>query len=166
MPTVLVIPDMAHCAELQRAAKSNEEPAPQPTESSSALGQRPDIPPPPAGPEVSIPEADSTDETRRQPPQIPQQPPIPEQPSAPTITVPAQGQPFPPEPTGDKVIFEADHFSSDEVLERVCKVLHSFASSASYRCWYVGFAFFGDELFDDWVCQENFHRRHQLSIGL
>ncbi len=108
VPPVVVTPGVAHCAELQRVVKSNEEPASQPTESSSDLGQRPDIPSPPAQPEVSIPEADSPDETLRQPPQIP------EEPSPPTTEPPAaeagEGQPFPPEPTDDKVIFEADDF--------------------------------------------------------
>jgi len=108
VPTVVVTPGVAHCAQLQRAVKSNEEPAPQPTQSSSDLGQRPDIPEPPAQPEVSIHEADSTDETLRKPPQIP------EQPSEPATEPPAAGaadeQPFPPEPTGDKVIIEADDF--------------------------------------------------------
>jgi len=108
VPTVVVTPDMAHCAELQRAVKSNEEPAPQPNESSSGLDQRPDIPPPPDQPEVTTPEGDSTDETLREPPQIP------DQPSPPTTEPPAAGaadeQPFPPEPTDDKVIFEADDF--------------------------------------------------------
>jgi len=110
VPTVVIMPGMAHCAQLQRVVKSNEEPVPQPTQPLSDIDQRPDIPEPPAQPEVTKPEADSTDETLQQPPQIPQQPPIPEQPSTPIITVPGQGQPFPPEPTGDKVIFQADDF--------------------------------------------------------
>lgn len=108
VPIVVVTPDMAHCAELQRVVKSNEEPAPQPTQSSSGLDQRPDIPPPPAEPEVTTPEADSTDETLREPPQIPDQPSVPV--TEPPAAGAADEQPFPPEPTGDKLIIEADDF--------------------------------------------------------
>ncbi len=108
VPTVVVMPGVSHCAELQRVVKPNQEPSPQPTQSSSDLDQRPDIPPPPAEPEVTTPEAGSTDETLREPPQIPEQPPPPT--SEPPTAEAADGQPFPPEPTDDKVIFQADDF--------------------------------------------------------
>jgi len=108
VPTMVITPDVAHCAQLQRVVKSDEEPAPQPAKSPSGLDQRPDIPPPPAEPEVTTPEADSTDETLREPPQIPEQPPPPT--SEPPTAGAADEQPFPPEPTGDKVIFQADDF--------------------------------------------------------